>query len=296
VSTNHVLHKRSTVVSLVSPGILVMVFAIVAPILLSVYYSLTDWAGFGDKTFIGLGNYAEILRDQTFWRSLLNALILLIVSIAIQSPLALIVAATLLNLSPRFSQVLRTIYFVPAILTVVVVAKIWVNLLNPQFGLVNKLFAAMGLAELSDVVWLADPRTALISVLFMMNWHGFGWALLFFYAGLTTVPTEFKEAAVVDGANRFQVFRHVIIPSMWPVIQAIVIIDITSALKQMEMVFLTTSGGPGNRTEFVAHYMYRQAFFAARFGYGNAISVVFVFLALSVTVLARRYSSRVYDL
>lgn len=266
-----------------------MLFAVMAPIILSVFYSLTEWSGFGAKQFIGLANYPKVLSDPVFWHSLLNALILLLVTVFIQNPLAFLLAGLLIRINNRVSRFLRTVYFVPAILTVVVVTKLWVNLFNPHYGLVNKILAALGLNSLSEVAWLSKPSTALLSVVFITVWYGFGWALLFYYSGLTTVPKELEEAALVDGANRWQIYGHVIIPYMLPVIQAVIIIDITSCMKQMEIVLLSTEGGPGNLTEFVAHYLYRQAFVASRFGYGNAISIVFVAVVLTVTILAQRY-------
>ena len=292
----HVLSNRRTAMLLVSPGVAVILFAIAAPIILSVSYSLTEWSGFGAPTFVALRNYRRVLFDDpTFWRSLWNALLLLLVTVFIQNPIAFMLAGVLINLGAKVSRFLRTIYFVPAILTVVVAVKLWTNIMNPHYGLLNKALGALGLSSLAEISWLSDPSTALGAVIFITAWHGFGWALLFYYSGLTTVPKELKEAAIVDGANRVQLYTRVIVPYMLPVIQAIIIIDITACLKQMEVVFLSTGGGPGDLTEFAAHYLYRQAFVASRFGYGNAISIVFVIVAITVTLVAQRYLTTVRE-
>lgn len=289
--TNLFTNKR-TILSLVGPGVLIMIFAIVAPILLSIYYSFTDWSGFGKKTFIGLINYKEVLfNDPVFWRSLYNALILLLVTIFVQNVAAFILAAVLKKIQDKLSLFLRTLYFIPAILTVVVITKLWVNVLNPNFGLLNKILSAVGLETLQHN-WLSDPKTALGSVIFITVWHGFGWALLFYYSGLTTVPEELHEAAVVDGANAWQRYTSIIIPHMLPVIASVIIIDITACLKQMEIPMLATGGGPGNQTQFVAYHLYEQAFRFSRYGYGNAISVLFVIIALTLTILANKYLTR----
>ncbi len=289
---NQLFTSKKNILCLVGPGVAVMLFAIVAPILLSIYYSLTDWSGFGAKTFIGLANYKEVLfQDPTFWRSLYNALLLLVVTVFIQNVLAFILAAVLNQLKEKYSLILRTIYFVPAILTVVVITKLWINMMNPNYGLINKLLGAMGL-ESWQHSWISDPRTALWSVIFITVWHGFGWALLFYYSGLTTVPQELHEAAVVDGAGPFRRYTAVVIPYMLPVIQAVIIIDITSCLKQMEIILLSTEGGPGNTTQFVAYHLYEQAFKFSRYGYGNALSIVFVIVALTITMLAQKYLSQ----
>ena len=292
----HMLAKRRTAVLLVLPGVAVITFAIVAPIILSVSYSLTQWSGFGERSFIGLQNYRRIIfADPTFWRALVNALLLLLVTVFIQNPIAIFVAGVLIELREKTSRLLRTIYFVPSILTVVVAVKLWTNVLNPHYGLFNKLLEAIGLARLVDISWLSDPTTALGAVIFITAWHGFGWALLFYYSGLTTVPNELREAAQIDGANRFQIVTRITVPYILPVIQAVIIIDITASLKQMEVVFLSTGGGPGDRTEFIAHYLYREAFVASRFGYGNAISILFVAIAITMTLLAQRYLTSVRE-
>jgi raffinose/stachyose/melibiose transport system permease protein len=139
-----------------------------------------------------------------------------------------------------------------------------------------------------ELAWLANTKTAIWAVIWIMIWQGFGWALLFFYGGLMTVPRELEEAAVVDGASKFQLLLHVILPVMMPVIQSIVIIDVISSFKQMEMVYLSTEGGPGGTTQFLAVYLYLRAFKYGEYGYGNAISVLFVLLAVLITILIQK--------
>jgi raffinose/stachyose/melibiose transport system permease protein len=264
------------------------VFALVVPIGFSAWYSLTDWAGFGAYRQVGLENYRLILTaDPVFWRSLLNALILMLVTIFIQNPIAFALAALLAHLPGRFSRFLRTVYFVPAVLSLVVVTKLWVNIFNPTYGLLNKLLAALGLKALA-VSWLTNPHTALGAVIWIMIWQGFGWALLFYYTGLMTVPQEIEEAARVDGAGWLQTYTRVIIPFMFPVISAVLVIDVISSLKQMEMVFLSTEGGPGSLTQFVSVYLYQKAFSASQYGYGNALSVLFVAVSVGLTLLVQR--------
>lgn len=283
----HPLSNRKTVFLLVAPGLLLLAFAILVPIVLSGYYSLVRWDGFGEARFVGLQNYRLLIQDEIFWRSIGNFFVLLFATVFIQNPIALIVAAVLTKLSSRQSHVYRTIFFIPAILTVVLVTSLWVNLLDANFGFVNKMLVAVGLENLTTS-WLSNPSTALGSVVFIIVWYGFPWALLFYYSGLVTVPGQLEEAGIVDGANRFQVYTRIIIPYIMPVIQSVIIIDIISCLKQMEVVYLSTGGAPGSRTQLVANYLYQEAFVASRYGYGNAISVVFVIFGLAFTLLIRR--------
>jgi raffinose/stachyose/melibiose transport system permease protein len=280
---------RGVVASLVLPGVAVMVFAMLVPLGFSVYYSFTDWAGFGAYRSVGTDNYVEILlRDRVFWRSLYNTLLLMVVTIVVQNPIAFALAAVLAHVSKKLSRVLRTIYFVPAVLSLVIVARMWVAILNPTYGILNKVLRAVGLEAIA-VSWLSDPRTAIWAVIWIIVWQGFGWALLFYYAGLMTVPREMEEAARVDGASWFQAYWHIIIPYLRPAIAAVIVIDVISSMKQMDLIYLSTNGGPGTLTQFVSVYLYQKAFASGEYGYGNALSVLFVFISVGLTVLVMRF-------
>lgn len=278
-------------VLLILPGIVIMAMAIGVPLCLSVYYSLVEWSGFGKIRFIGLANFHEILaRDTTFWRSLAHALILAAVTLFIQNPLAFILAAFLTQIK-RASRFFRTVYFIPAVLSVVVVTKMWVHVFNPTYGILNKGLHAIGLHNLA-LGWLSNPKTALGSVIFIIIWHGFGWALLFYYTGLVTVPKDLEEAARIDGASWVQLYTHVIIPYILPVMQSVAIIGIIACLKQMETVYLSTEGGPGDITQFLANYLYIKAFKYSQYGYGNAISVLFFIIAMTLVLITRKLMHR----
>ncbi len=278
--------------ALVLPGLLVIIFSLVVPIGFSAYFSLTDWAGFGKFHMVGLQNYKDILfSDEVFWRSLMNALILMVVTVFIQNPAAFALAALLAHITERFSRIFRTIFFIPAVLSLIVVAKLWVSLFNPTYGIINKVLIAIGLKAIA-VSWLSNPHTALGAVIWIIIWQGFGWALLFYYTGLMTVPREIEEATRVDGAGWLQAYLRVIIPFMFPVISAVLVIDVISCLKQMEMIFLSTEGGPGQLTQFVSVYLYQKAFIASQYGYGNALSVLFVVVAVGITLVVQRLLRR----
>jgi len=282
---------KATPALLVFPGIFFMVIAIGVPLCLSVYYSLTNWSGFGKMTFVGLENFSELLlRDTTFWKSLAHALILAAVTLFIQNPVAFVLAALLTKVK-KGGHFFRTIYFIPAVLSVVVITKMWVHVFNPTYGILNKGLRAIGLYNLA-IGWLSNPKTALGSVIFIIIWHGFGWALLFYYTGLMTVPQDLEEAARIDGASWFQLYTRIIIPYIMPVIQSVAIIGIIACLKQMEIVFLSTEGGPGDITQFVANYLYIKAFKYSQYGYGNAISVVFFVIAMGLVLLTRKLTHR----
>jgi len=278
---------KKTIAVLVLPGLSVMLFAIAIPLFISVGLSFVEWIGFGPMKFIKFDNYARLMKDDLFWRSLYNVCLLILVTVFIQNVFAFFIASILTKFSQRTSQALRTIYFIPATLSLVVVTKLWVNIFHPSFGMLNKIIHMAGFPDF-EVSWLGNPKTAIWAVIWIMIWQGFGWALLFFFGGFMTIPKELEEAAIVDGANKFQQLRRVTLPLMMPVIQSIVIIDVISSLKQMEMVYLSTEGGPGGTTQFLAVYLYQRAFRYREYGYGNAISVLFVLLAILLTLLIQR--------
>jgi len=280
--------SRGTIAWLTLPGLAVLAFSLVVPLGFSIYYSFTDWSGLGDYENIGWDNYKSILTDDpVFWRSVRNVLALIGATVFIQNPIAFALAAVLSRLSARLSRILRTVYFIPAVLSLVIVAKLWVDVFNPTFGVVDKLLRAVGLDSLA-VSWLSDPRTALGAVIWIITWQGFGWAVFFYYAGLMTVPTDLEEAARVDGAGWWATYRHVVIPYLYPVIATVIVIDVISSMKQMELIYLTTAGGPGQLTQFLGVYLYQKAFVAGEYGYGNALSVLFVVISVGLTFAVQR--------
>jgi raffinose/stachyose/melibiose transport system permease protein len=275
---------KKTIAALILPGLAIMLFAIAIPLVISLFISLVQWTGIGKMKFIGIRNYTRLFTDPVFWRSLYNVALLIFITIFIQNVFAYCVASVLTKIGARYSQVLRTVYFIPATLSLVVVTKLWVSIYHPDYGLLNKALRLIGFANMEQG-WLADPKTAIWAVIWIIIWQGFGWALLFLYSGLMTVPRDLEEAALIDGANKWQLHTRIILPFMAPVLQSIVIIDVVSSLKQMEMIYLSTEGGPGNTSQFLAVYLYLRAFKAAEYGYGNAISVIFVIIAVLLTLL-----------
>lgn len=277
--------NKLVITSLVLPGILLFVFAILAPICLSVYYSLTDYSGMGSWNMIGLDNYKALMHDEAFFTALRNSLFLAIGFICIQHPLAIIEAAVLDKLSGRGESFFRCVYFIPNVISVAVIAYLWKFIYNPNFGLLNNILKAFGYK--GTINWLSADN-AIWSVLVVLIWHGFGWGMLIYYSGIKNIDPSLYEAAAIDGASQKQTFLRITLPLMKPVIQVNVTMAVISALKQMETVYLLTNGGPGNATQFTATYLYQQAFKAFRYGYGNAISVVFIIICLLATVFLNK--------
>lgn len=277
--------NKLVILSLVFPGVLLFLFAILAPICLSVYYGFTDYSGMGAFNFIGLENYKALMKDGAFWTSLRNSLLLAIGFICIQHPLAIIVAAVLDKLGGRAENFFRCVYFIPNVISVAVIAYLWKFIYNPDFGLLNNVIKALG--GKGDMNWFSND-TAIWSVLVVLIWHGFGWGMLIYYTGIKNIDPVLYEAAAIDGADQKTTFLKITLPLMKPVIQVNVTMAVISALKQMETVYLLTNGGPGNSTQFAANYLYQQAFKAYKYGYGNAIGVIFIIICLIATVVLNK--------
>lgn len=277
--------NKIVIISLVLPGLLLFLFAIFAPICLSIYYGFTDYSGMGAYEFIGIENYKTLMTDKAFWMSLRNSLLLAIGFICIQHPLALIVAAVLDKLGGKAENFFRCVYFIPNVISVAVIAYLWKFIYNPDFGLLNNIIKMFG--GKGNINWFSND-TAIWAVLIVLIWHGFGWGMLIYYTGIKNIDPVLYEAAAIDGANQKTTFFKITLPLMKPVIQVNVTMAVISALKQMETVYLLTNGGPGNSTQFAANYLYQQAFKAFKYGYGNAIGVVFIIICLIVTVVLNK--------
>jgi raffinose/stachyose/melibiose transport system permease protein len=279
-----VLAKRTAIISLLAPGFAFFIFAVLLPILLSVYYGMTGYQGIGVPNFIGLVNFREILlHDHIFWISLRNSLLLAIAYVVIQHPICMFFAVIIDAIGGRVEKVFRAVAFLPVVISVVVTSKMWVSVFEPQYGLLNKVLDLMGLSVLKQQ-WLGDIRTSLASIILICIWQGAGWVILFYYAGLKGIREELYEAARIDGATGAQMFFRITFPLLSPVIRVIVTLAIISALKQMETIFLTTNGGPSNATQFLGNYLYQRAFIYQQYGYGNALSVLFVIVCVVANI------------
>lgn len=286
------LRDKKMIAVLVLPGLLVFTFAVFLPILLSVYFGMTSWSGIGKPEFVGLENFRKLIfHDGTFWISLRNALFLGVGYVLIQHPLCLAAAIILDHIGGRAEKVFRAIFFIPCVISIVVTSRMWVGIYDPQYGLLNKALDLLKLGWLKQE-WLGNPKLVLWSLLVIIMWQGFGWGMLIYYAGIKGIPGELYEAARIDGASGIRLYTGITIPLLRPVIRINVTLAVIAALKQMETIYLTTNGGPGNTSQFLANYLYIKAFNSSEYGYGNAISVLFVAACLIAMFLMNRLLKR----
>lgn len=265
----------------ISPWLLGFILFTGGPVLASMAISLTDWSVLKDPTFVGVGNYVEMLtNDPYFRRSLINTIYFVGVSIPAGMVLSFLVAI-MLNQKIWGITLFRTFFYLPSLVTGVAVAVLWAWLLNPQFGLINYVLRIFGL---EGPEWLFNTKTAMPAMIVMSLW-GIGSTVLIYLAGLQGIPEHLYEAADIDGANTFQKFRNVTIPLMTPVIFFNVIVGIIGAFQTFTQFYVMTNGGPANATLVYVLYLYRNAFEYFKMGYASALAWVLFFVILTLTAI-----------
>ncbi len=271
--------KAATGWAFVLPSLTIYAVFFLAPFAQSVYISFTDWNGVrAQTTFVGLDNYARMLRDPVVWGALRHNLIWILVGTL--SPIALSLAmAMLLWPRTRGQNLFQAAYFMPQILSTVTVGVIWATVYHPLIGLLNRVLMAVGLGAYTKG-WLGDTQWALPAVLLAAVWSYFGFSLVVILAGLQKVDIDLLDASSIDGANGWQRFTNVIIPQLRHVLTMIVGYTLIGGFNVFDIVWVMTRGGPANATEVIATVLYKRAFVEDNVAYGTAIA-----MALSVISL-----------
>jgi ABC-type sugar transport system permease subunit len=274
-----------------TPAVVLYLIFILVPLVQSVGLSLNEWDGVNPvKKFIGLANYAELLRDGIFAIATRNTLIWVLFGTLGSLAISLLLAMLAWG-SGRSYRVFRTLYFMPQVLPAVVVGIVWSWIYNPNFGALNSLLGALGLENLQRG-WLGEPGIAVWAILVASIWASVGLSFVIFSAALNNVSQELIQAARVDGANAWQRFRHVIVPQLAHAVTLVASLLLIHNFQAFDMVWIMTRGGPQNSTQLIATYTYQNAFADNRVGYGAAQSVVLTMVCLIVTVAFVRLRER----
>ena len=286
--TNRGISWPSIVVFLL-PAIALYLAFVVYPIIQSTRYSLYDWNGLEPLTdFVGLDNFKRAFSDDLFRDALRHNGVVIALSLLLQIPFALGLAM-LLNVKLPGRALLRTLFFTPYILSEVVTAVVWRQILRPD-GLLDQGLTAIG-AEGLIHEWLGNPDIVLYSLFFVISWKYFGFHMILILAGLQQIPKELNEAALIDGASPWQRFRYVTLPLLGPTIRVSVFLSIIGALQLFDLVWVTTRGGPIGASSTMATFLYEQ-FRRGLFGYASAVSIVIFGLCLCVALAYQRFVMR----
>ncbi len=265
--------RGAFIAAFLAPAVLIYAVFVIYPLIQAFTFSAYRWRGVSAKrTFIGFDNFKQLAGDDAFHKALQNNLVLLVVGGIITMALALALAHGLQGRS-KLAKTLRGVILFPQIISLVVVAILWMFVYNPGFGLLTSGLKAIGLGGWVHA-WIGEPKTALGSVGVAFVWYSVGFYVMLFAAGLRSLPAEVMEAAELDGAVGLKRLKEVTWPMLWSVKRVAIVHFTIAVMNVFALVYLMTSGGPDRSTETLLTYLYESAFKESQFGYATAIAVV----------------------
>jgi raffinose/stachyose/melibiose transport system permease protein len=283
-------HKIFEIAILAGPAILLFLAFVILPVLMAGYYGFFKWKGFGPPTnFVGFRNYTIIFKDAAFHDALLHNGFIVVMSLILQGPVAIILAL-LLNQKMAGRGIVRVLIFVPYVVSEVIVGTGWSLMLQTN-GAVNGILTKLGLPNAD---WLSDPKVALWSLMLIISWKYIGFAVILFLAGLQSIPEELFEAASIDGATYWQTQRRITLPLLGPTLRIWAFLSIIGALQLFDLVYIiwgqyvaATAG-----TSTMATYMVSNGRNAGNYGFGNAVAVVLFLISLVIALVYQRFVLR----
>jgi len=273
---------------LVSPYILYFILFVAYPVVFSVILTFNKWNIISPMQYIGIANYKRLFQDAFFLKSITNTIIFLVIHIPLQIIVALFLAE-ILNQKIRFRGFFRAAFFLPVIVSGVVVTILWQQLYGFETGLLNRVLISLGLGR---VGWLVDPSWAMPSIAIMATWKNVGLYIILFLVGLQTVPKIYYEAADLEGANHWQKFKNITLPMINPTIFMVVVLSTIGGFSLFIEPYIMTGGGPLNSTLSAVLYIYKQGFFYYHMGYSATLGLFFALLILSVVAIQKKFIER----
>lgn len=266
------------------PAFILYTVFVIAPTVSSLYLSFTSWNGISDDIrYIGFSNFVEIWNSTRVHHALKNTLIFTIALVILENVLA-IALAILVDKVRWFRNFFRSIFYLPVLMSGVVMGFIWVIILNYNFGVVNQLLDMLGLSSWK-VDWLGDPDLALISIILSTVWKAAGYYMIIYLAGLQGIPPELTEAASIDGANGWQQFRHITFPLLASAMTVCMMLSMIGSLRIFDQIAVMTDGGPGFATETLTYIIYKVGFGELRQGFGTALAIVLFLITLILSLI-----------
>ena len=274
----------------IAPALIVFCIFSLLPLLVGFWLGFVSWDGIGAIRPVGLQNYADVLRDGRFWHAMGHNAIYALGTVVGKLSLGLLLAV-LLNQSLFGRAVFRTALFLPVILSMVVVGLLWSWIYNWDFGMANSILAVLGLGALKQD-WLGNPNLALGALIVVDIWKYFGLHMVIYLAGLQSIPSEFYEAARIDGAGSRQLFLRITLPLLLPVTVINLVLATLSAFHVFDVAYVMTGGGPFMATDVAMMEIYQQAFQFGRFGYAASMSIVLFAVVGTISLIVLRVLRR----
>lgn len=285
----HTLQRRVAPYGFILPGTVFYLMVTIVPMLMGLWMSLHKWNILRTtQRFIGLDNYATVLTNPEFWLALKNTVLYTLGVVPLQMALALGVAM-LLNAEIRGRAMLRLLYYLPVVTPLSIAAVIWQWIYHPQMGLLNAVLRSVGMPPRN---WLGDPGLAMVSVIIVAVWAGLGYKMVIFLAALQGIPDNYYEAAMIDGANRTAMFRHITVPLLKPTTLYVLITSLIGSFQVFGLVNVLTGGGPLDATNVLVMHIYRRAFGDYQFGEAAAMAFVLFAIILVFTLIQWKLMGR----
>ena len=286
--------NKLNIVIFLLPALLLFCGVLIAPIGASAYYSLFNWKGPGaEKVFIGLGNYVELFTSDRlgFVKALVNSMLLAVLSVGLQLPLALALALAL-GKKIKGERLFLSVYFMPVLISTVVIGQLWVKIYDPAHGILNVLLRSIGLDNLAQI-WLGDTKTALACIGVVIGWSCIGYHVVLYMSALDSISPEIYESATLDGASGWQQVCHITLPLMKNIL-GITFVLMMSGVLGVSFVYskVMTNGGPNGSTRVLLHYIYQQGLERGNVGYASAVTVITMAIAIFLAVLSRILTKR----
>ena len=264
-----------------APAAMIVLLVILFPWFFTLFMSVHDWKVTGDTPFVGLANYAKMLSDERFLSAVTRTLWFTAASVI--APLLLGVwAAVCFASNFKFRGLARTLFVLPMMATPVAISLVWTMMFHPQLGVLNYILTRMGLPPST---WVYDAATVIPTLVMVETWQWTPLVMLIVLGGIASLPTDPYEAAILDGASSWQMFRHITLPLVRPFIMVAAVIRLIDALKTFDTIYVITLGGPGTASETINIMLYQTAFAYYDLGYGSAMVVVFFVLILLISML-----------
>lgn len=280
-----------TIAPLVFISAAVVLFALffLGPGILGLYYSFTDYTGVGEPEFIGVANYLKLFDDQQFYSSLTRTLLYTVLAVPVHYVVALGISLLLTSAATRFRTAARVIFFLPWLISPIVIGVIWRWMFGENFGLVNYVLSVLGAPGQR---WETDGSLALAVVILAGAWGGTAFTMLLFIAALRNIPTSYLEAAQIDGASAAQRFFRITLPLLRPMSFMVILLGTLGAMKEFAMVQALNGGGPGTENMFMVQYIYQTGFQRAQIGYASAVSMVLMVILIVIALVQMRFDRR----
>lgn len=282
------LQNRRIFFIFTAPALVVYTLMVIYPLFESLLKSFTRWNGLNPAVFNGLANYSRLFQDPILGTSLRNCLIFALILVIVQIGGGLLLAFTLVDPNTKGRIFFRKVTFIPVVLSVVVVSKLWVSILHGHIGLVNKVFEMMGLSYRQD--WLSQDPSAIIIISLVNAWQYLGLQLLIIYSAVKSVPAYYLEAAWLEGASRFYSHWRITVPLIKETLKVCLLIAVTSGFKAFENMYIMTGGGPAKATYSLTYMVFDAMFRGNKYGYGSAIAMVILLLCILTTVVINNMS------